>query len=177
MAMRKQWNFQTAVQFAVCIIVTAILLPGCAAFPGDSPKDGGLMRFTGGNAAYTAEFAADSGEPLVGTCERNGTSTVLRITSPERLAGFTVTYDASAGCTAVAVGEMSLYLSPEVAAGVTDVFDLLSRTDGGTVAKSPDGAQTVVTYENGTVTVSSDGVPVEVTVGERVVKIGSFEIR
>lgn len=162
---------QTAVRCAVCIPLIAGTLAGCAA--GNGVPGGGLTRYAGADVAYTAEFED------VGTaeCVRSGGTTVLRMTSPEHLCGITVTYDGSA-CS-LAVGEMSILLSPETAAGLTGMFDLLARTaeDGGMPSKSADGTQTVVTFDAGSVTLGGNGVPVEVTYDGRTVMIGDFTIQ
>ncbi len=174
---------QTAVRFAVCITLIVILLSGCAAENGGG---GGLMQYAGADASYTAEFlssgsSASDGSSIVCACERNGGTTVMRVMSPERLNGLTVTYDGNA-CS-VSAGETAILLSPDVAAGLTDVFDLLARTveDGGTPSKSADGSQTVVTFSDGSVTLAPNGaeesVPVEVRLGERVIRIGEFVIQ
>ena len=178
-------NVQTAVRFAVCIALTAFhtftvltVLTGCAADGGAGfGGAGGLTGYASADVSYTAEFA----EGLCGECERSGGTTVMRMTSPGRLDGLTVTYDGTAGTCAVAVGETAVLLSPETAAGLTDVFDLLARaaSDGGVPSKSADGTQTVVRFADadGSVTVGADGVPVEVRLGERAVKIGGFTIQ
>lgn len=168
MDLRNRTN-QTAVKVAVCITLTALFLPGCAGET--SSGDGGLMRYAAADASYTAEFASGDGDAIVCACERSGGTTVLRVTSPERLNGLSVRYDGNA-CS-LGAGETSILLSADAASGLTEIFDLLARTDG-TPAKSADGTQTVVTFENGTVTVGADGVPVEVTLDERVVKIVTF---
>ena len=101
----------------------------------------------------------------------------MRMTAPEHLNGFSVTYDGSA-C-AVSAGETVIPLSPETASGLTVLFDLLARPmeDGGVPAKSADGTETVVTFETGSVTVGETGVPVEVSSGGRTVTIGDFVIQ
>ncbi len=162
--MRWTKHRQAAVELAVCLTLTAFFSISCTA---DSSTDGGLMKYAGENVTYTATFE----EGMTGRCERSGGTTVLRMTSPERLAGLTVTYD-GATCS-VGVEGMDIPLSADVAAGLTDVFDLLAREDG-VPTKSPDGTQTVVTFADGTVTVGEDGVPVKVTVGEREINIGDW---
>ncbi len=136
----------------------------------------GLMRFAGDNAAYVAEFPMEADGVIVCECVRSGSVTQMRVTSPENCVGLAVRYD-GATCS-LACGEGEILLSADVASGVTTVFDILARTDGGTVAKSADGSQTVVTYEDGSVTIGADGIPVEITLTDasaaRVIKIKSW---
>lgn len=170
---------QTAVRFAVCIPLLAGFMSGCAAENGSS--GGTLTHYASADASYTVTFttegngAADGA--ITGACERSGATTVMRVTSPERLCGLSVTYDGSA-CS-VTVGETSILLSPDAAAGLTDLFDLLARTaeDGGVPAKSADGTKTVVTFDMGSVTVGETGVPVEAAFDGRTVLIGDFTIQ
>lgn len=170
---------QTAVRFAVCIPLIAVFAAGCAAENGSA--GGALTHYASADASYTASFTPEgSGAPdgsITGACERSGGTTVMRVTSPERLCGLSVTYDGSA-CS-VTVGETSILLSPDAAAGLTDLFDLLARPaeDGGVPAKSADGTKTVVTFDTGSVTVGETGVPVEAAFGGRTVKIGDFTIQ
>ncbi len=172
---------QTAVRFAVCIALT-VFLSGCT---GENPVPGGrLTDYAAADASYTIEyFSDDAAHPIAACCTRSGGVTVMQLTSPDRIAGMTVTYDAGAGSCALSAGEMSILLSPETASGLTGLFDLLARPaeDGGIPAKSPDGSQTVVTFDTGSVTVGETGVPVEVTQthphGGRTVKIGGFTIQ
>ncbi len=173
---------QTAVRFAVCIALT-VFLSGCT---GENSAPGGrLTDYASADASYTIEYFPEGAEhPISACCTRSGGITVMQLTSPDRIAGMTVTYDANAGSCALAAGDMSILLSPETAAGLTDLFDLLARPaeDGGIPSKSPDGSQTVVTFDTGSVTVGETGVPAEVTygkptVGGRTVKIGGFTIQ
>ncbi len=168
----KMFDFmQTAVRFAVCIPLLAGMLAGCAA--GDGSTGGGLTRYAGADVSYTAKFAD------VGTaeCVRSGGTTVLRMTAPEHLCGVAVTYDGSA-CR-LAAGEMEILLSPELAAGLTELFDLLARPmeDGGLPSRSADGERTVVTFDTGSVTLGGDGVPVEAAYNGRIIKIADFVIQ
>ncbi|MGN1345286.1 MAG: hypothetical protein ACI4V1_00755 [Eubacteriales bacterium] len=165
--------FRTARRRAVCLLFawiwavwSAVLLSGCA---GNPPAEGGLMHFASVDASYTAEFPAYGAEPIVCACERTGGTTVMRVTSPERLTGLSVTYDGS--ICSLAVGETAVLLSPSAASGLTLFFDLLARTAGGTPSKSPDGSRTMITYADGSVTLDSAGLPIEVEVGERVVGV------
>ena len=159
---------QTAVRFAVCIPLIAGFVTGCASGDGST-----VTQYAAADAGYTMTF--DGG--ITGACERSGGTTVMRMTAPEHLNGFSVTYDGSA-C-AVSAGEIVIPLSPETAAGLTDLFDLLARPmeDGGVPAKSADGTETVVTFDTGSVTVGETGVPVEVSSGGRTVTIGDFVIQ
>ena len=159
---------QTAVRFAVCIPLIAGFVIGCASGDGSA-----VTQYAAADAGYTMTF--DGG--ITGACERSGGTTVMRMTAPEHLNGFSVTYDGSA-C-AVSAGEIVIPLSPETAAGLTDLFDLLARPmeDGGVPAKSADGTETVVTFDTGSVTVGETGVPVEVSSGGRTVTIGDFVIQ
>ncbi len=161
--MQRTRNRQTAVRLAVCLTLTALFCGGCT----EDASPGSLMKYASVDAAYTVAFDGN----IVGSCERSGGTTVLRVTSPERLEGLTVTYDGT-NCS-VGVGGMEIPLSAEVAAGLTDVFDLLAREDGVPV-KSSDGLQTIVTFADGTVTLNETGVPVQVTVGEREINIGEW---
>ena len=168
---------QTAVRFAVCIALTAFL----SACSGETPAPGSrLTDYAAADVSYTIEYVPEGAAvPTAACCTRSGGVTVMQLTSPDRIAGITVTYDANAGSCAIAAGEMSILLSPETAAGLTGLFDLLARPaeDGGTPAKSPDGSQTVVTFDTGSVTVGETGVPAEVTFGGRTVSIGGFTIQ
>jgi len=170
---------QTAVRFAVCIALTAIL-SGCSR-TGESPVPGSrLTDYAAADVSYTIEyFPEGASTPTAACCTRSGGVTVMQLTSPDRIAGMTVTYDANAGSCALSAGEMTILLSPEMTSGLTGLFDLLARPaeNGGIPAKSPDGSQTVVTFDTGSVTVSETGVPAEVTFGERTVKIGGFTIQ
>ncbi len=164
---------QTAVRWAVCIPLVCGMLAGCAAENGLS--GGGLTRYAAADISYTAEF------PDVGTaeCVRSGGMTVMRMVSPEHLCGITVTYDGST-CS-LSAGEMSVLLSPETAAGLTGLFDLLARpadgVSGGIPSKSADGTQTVITFDTGSVTLGEDGVPAEVTFGDRTIRMEKFMIQ
>lgn len=169
---------QTAVRFAVCIALT-VFLSGCSS--ADHPAPGSrLTNYAAADAAYTIEYSSGGAAvPTSAYCTRSGGVTVMQLTSPDRIAGMTVTYDADAGSCALSAGEMSILLSPETAAGLTGLFDLLARPaeNGGMPAKSPDGSQTVVTFDTGSVTISEAGVPVEISCGGRTVRIGSFTIQ
>ncbi len=162
--MQRIKHRQTAVRVAVCLTLTALFSGGCTE---NSSPDGGLMRYASADVTYTATFEGN----ITGDCKRSGGTTVLHITSPDRLEGLTVTYDGTT-CSVAAEG-MEIPLSAEVAAGLTDVFDLLAREDG-VPAKSSDGTQTVVTFADGTVTLDENAVPVKVTVGEREINIGAW---
>lgn len=168
---------QTAVRFAVCIALTAFL-SGCT---GESPAPGSrLTDYATADVSYTIEyFPEGAAMPTAACCTRSGGVTVMQLTSPDRIAGMTVTYDANAGSCALSAGEMTILLSPETASGLTGLFDLLAcpAEDGGMPAKSPDGSQTVIPFDTGSVTVGETGVPVEVTFGERTVRIGGFTIQ
>ncbi len=172
---------QTAVRFAVCIALT-VFLSGCTT---ETPAPGSrLTDYAASDASYTIEyFPEGAAVPTSACCTRSGGVTVMQLTSPDRIAGMIVTYDANAGSCALSAGEMTILLSPETSAGLTGLFDLLARPaeDGGMPAKSPDGSRTVVTFDTGSVTVGETGVPAEVTQiyphGERTVKIGGFTIQ
>ena len=174
-------DVQTAVRFAVCIALTAALpLTACMADPSASRSGDNLTGYALEDAVYTAEFPVeDSNVSITACCVRSGGITTMQITSPDRIAGLTVTYDETAGSCSVSAGEMSILLSPETASGLTVLFDLLARPaeDGGLPAKSPDGTQTVVSFDTGSVTVSESGLPVEVTMDTRTVRIGGFTIQ
>lgn len=168
---------QTAVRFAVCIALT-VFSAGCGG--GNGASGGPLTDYAAADASYTIEyFPAGAQQPVSACCTRSDGVTVMQLTSPDRMAGMTVTYDAGAGTCALSAGNMSILLSPETASGLTGLFDLLARPaeDGGFPAKSPDGSQTVVTFDTGSVTVGETGVPAEVTFGERTVRIGGFTIQ
>ena len=167
-AMKKRKIVQTAVRFAVCIPLIAGFTSGCASGDGSA-----VTKYASADAVYTMTFEGG----MSGACERSGGTTVMRMTAPEYLAGLSVTCDGST-CS-VSVGEMSVLLSAETAAGLTELFDLLARPveDGGVPAKSADGTETVVTFDTGSVTVGETGVPVEVSHGGRAVTISNFVIQ
>lgn len=170
---------QTAVRFAVCIALT-VFLSGCFGTGEISAPGGRLTDYAASDASYTIEYFPEGAEhPISACCTRSGSVTMMQLTSPDRIAGMTVTYDANAASCALAAGDMSIQLSPETAAGLTGLFDLLARPaeDGGIPSKSPDGSQTVVTFDTGSVTVGETGVPTEVTFAERTVRIGGFTIQ
>lgn len=162
--MQRIKHRQTAVKVAVCLTLTALFLGGCS--EGASPENA-LMNYASADVTYTATFDGK----ITGNCQRSSGTTVLQITSPERLEGLTVTYDGT-NCSIAAEG-MEIPLSAEVSAGLTEVFDLLAREDG-VPAKSSDGTQTVVTFADGAVTLDENAVPVKVTVGEREINIGAW---
>ena len=108
---------QTAVRFAVCIALTAFL-SGCT---GESPAPGSrLTDYAAADVSYTIEyFPEGAAMPTAACCTRSGGVTVMQLTSPDRIAGMTVTYDANAGSCALSAGEMTILLSPDTASGLT----------------------------------------------------------
>ena len=169
--MKKMCFVQTAVRSAVCIPLIWGTLAGCAAENGG--ERGNLTRYADADVSYTAVFdGAGTAE-----CMRTGGTTVLRMTSPERLCGLSVTYD-GASC-AVSAGEMSVLLSPELASGLTVLFDLLASPaeEAGIPSKSADGTQTILPFEAGSVILGADGFPAEAVFGGRSVLLGDFTIQ
>lgn len=168
-------NVKYFVRFATCVCLTAFSL-GCAAQNGTE-----LTSYTAADASYTIVIphTSDKYPDFVGRCERIGTTTVIRMTSPERLTGLTVSYDSGSRVCSISAGEAVIPLSEEVASGLTGLLYLLERPayDGGLLSKSADGTETVLSFDVGEVVIGDGGLPTRISDTSRTIYITDYTVK
>lgn len=162
-------HFSDRIPHRLAVLITAFVfcLSACA------PKSD-LFAYTKGDAEFTMIFPSVSGdtESITCACTRSFSPDdtadfTLTVTSPPRLAGFTVTR--TDGNTSAGYGETMIPLSPESAENLTRIFDALTET--GSAKKSPDGAHTVILAPSGTVTLDEALNPIELEIPGTSVRI------
>ncbi len=153
-------RFVSAVLAAALLFCLTVFFTGC--------KESNLFGYTAGEADFTLAFPSVSGDTDAVLCacrrDENGNFSIT-VTSPERLADFTV--QILDGVTSAGLGDTMIPLSDEASGGLTSLLAVL--TEEGTPTRSEDGNSTVIAAPSGTIILDENLNPAEITANGRTV--------